>query len=50
VFIFKDLELNIVVNVIYRRKVDSLTLFLLIVVDLLIYVRHIANVAQDVRK
>jgi len=50
VFIFKDLKLNIVINVIHRRKVDSLTPFLLTVVDLLIYVRHIANVAQDVGK
>jgi hypothetical protein len=50
VFIFKDLELDVVVDVIYRRKVDSLTLFLLTVVDLLIYVRYIANIAQDVRK
>ena len=49
-FIFKDLELDVVVDVIYRRKVDSLTPFLLTVVDLLIYVRHITNVAQDVRK
>ena len=49
-FIFKDLKLNIVVNVIYGHKVDSLTPFLLTVVDLLIYVRHITNVAQDVRK
>jgi hypothetical protein len=50
VFIFKDLKLNIVVNVIYGRKVDSLTLFLLIIIDLLIYVRYITNVAQDVYK
>jgi len=50
VFIFKDLELNIVVDIIYRRKVDSLTLFLLTVVDLLIYVRYITNIAQDVCK
>ena len=49
-FIFKDLELNIVVDIIYRRKVDSLTLFLLTVVDLLIYVRYITNIAQDVCK
>ena len=49
-FIFKDLELDVVVDVIHGRKVDSLTLFLLTVVDLLIYVRHIANIAQDVRK
>ena len=44
-FIFKDLELNIVVDIIYRRKVDSLTLFLLTVIDLLIYVRYITNIA-----
>jgi hypothetical protein len=50
VFIFKDLELDVVVDVIYRHKVDSLTPFLLTVVDLLIYVRHIANIAQDVHK
>jgi hypothetical protein len=50
VFIFKDLKLNIVVNVIYRHKVDSLTPFLLTVIDLLIYVCHITNIAQDVRK
>ena len=49
-FIFKDLELDVVVDVIYRRKVDSLTLFLLTVVDLLIYIYYIINIAQDVRK
>jgi hypothetical protein len=50
VFIFKDLKLDVVIDVIYGRKVDSLTPFLLTVIDLLIYVRHITNVAQDVRK
>jgi hypothetical protein len=50
VFIFKDLELNVVINVIYKYKVDSLMLFLLTIIDLLIYVRHITNIAQDVRK
>jgi hypothetical protein len=33
--VFKDFELNIVVNVVYRHKVDSLTLFLLTFADLL---------------
>ena len=48
--IFKDHELDVVVDVIHRRKVDSLTPFLLTVVDLLIYVRYIVNIAQDVHK
>ena len=40
-FIFKDLKLNIVTNIIYRYKVDSLTLFLLTIINLLIYIRYI---------
>ena len=35
VFIFKDFEFNVVVNVSYRRKVNSLALLLLAFVDLL---------------
>ena len=35
VSVFKDFKLNIVVNVIYRHKVDSLTLFLLTFANLL---------------
>ena len=33
--IFKDFKFNIVVNVIYRRKIDSLALLLLTLTDLL---------------
>jgi hypothetical protein len=36
--IFKDFKINVVINVVYRRKVDSLTLLLLTFVDLLTYV------------
>jgi hypothetical protein len=35
VSIFKDFKINIVVNVVRRRKVDSLTLLLLTFADLL---------------
>jgi hypothetical protein len=41
VFVFKGFELNIVVNVIRRYKVNSLILLLLTFVDLLAYVCHI---------
>ena len=33
--IFKDFEFNIVINIIYRRKVNSLALLLLAFADLL---------------
>lgn len=48
VFVFKGLELDIVANVIYRRKVDSLTLLLLPFVDLLTYICYIAFVLSIV--
>jgi hypothetical protein len=35
VSIFKDFKINIVVNAVYRRKVDSLTLLLLTFANLL---------------
>jgi len=35
VSVFKDFEINIVVNVVCRRKVDSLTLLLLTFANLL---------------
>jgi hypothetical protein len=35
VSVFKDFEINIVVNVVCRRKVDSLTLLLLTFTNLL---------------
>ena len=33
--VFKDFEINIVVNAVYRREVDSLTLLLLAFANLL---------------
>jgi hypothetical protein len=41
VSVFKDFEINIVINAVYRRKVDSLTLLLLTFVNLLAYICHI---------
>jgi len=41
VSVFKDFKINIVVNVIYRRKVDSLALLLLTFADLLAYIYYI---------
>jgi hypothetical protein len=38
VSVFKDFVLNIVVNISYRRKVDSLSLFLLTFINLLTYI------------
>ena len=35
VFVFKDFKFNIVINVIYRRKIDSLALLLLTFTNLL---------------
>ena len=40
VSIFKDFKFNIVINVAYRRKVDSLALLLLAFADLLAYICH----------
>ena len=39
--VFKDFKLNVVVNVVYRRKVDSQTPLLLTFVNLLAYICHI---------
>jgi hypothetical protein len=39
--VFKDFKLNVIVNVIYRRKVDSLTLLLLTFINLLTYIYYI---------
>ena len=39
--VFKDFEINIVVNAVCRRKVDSLTLLLLTLTNLLSYICHI---------
>ena len=36
--IFKDFEINIVVDAVYRRKVDSLTPLPLTFIDLLTYI------------
>ena len=41
IFIFKDFELNIVINVIYRHKVDFLTPLLLTFTNLLAYICYI---------
>ena len=41
VFVFKDFKLDITIDVAYKYKVDSLTLFLLIFVDLLTYIYYI---------
>jgi hypothetical protein len=41
VSVFKDFELDIVVDVVYRRKVDSLTLLLLTFANLLAYICYI---------
>jgi len=41
VSVFKDFEINVVVNAVYRRKVDSLTLLLLTLTDLLSYICHV---------
>jgi hypothetical protein len=41
VFILKSFKLNIVVNIAYRFKVNSLALLLLTLVNLLTYVRYI---------
>ena len=38
--VFKDFEIDIVINAIYRRKVDSLTPLPLTFVDLLAYICH----------
>ena len=39
-FVFKDFEFNIIINIIYRRKVNSLALLLLAFADLLAYICH----------
>jgi len=39
--VFKDFKLNIVVNIVYRRKVNSLTLLLLTFINLLTYICYI---------
>ena len=36
--VFKDFEINIVINIIYKYKVDSLTPLLLTFADLLAYI------------
>jgi hypothetical protein len=41
VSIFKDLELDVVIDIINRRKVDSLTPFPSTFIDLLAYIRHV---------
>jgi len=41
VSVFKDFKINVVVNAVRRRKVDSLTLLLLTFTDLLSYICHI---------
>jgi len=41
VFVFKDFEINIVVNVVCGREVDSLALLLLTFTNLLTYICHI---------
>jgi hypothetical protein len=41
VSIFKDFKINIVINAVYRRKVDSLTLLLLTFINLLTYIYYI---------
>ena len=40
VSVFKDFELNIVVNIIYRYNIDFLSLLLLTFADLLAYIYH----------
>ena len=40
VSVFKDFKLNIVVNIIYRRKVDSFSLLLLTFTNLLTNIYH----------
>ena len=40
VSVFKDFELNIVVNIIYRYNIDSLSPLLLTFADLLTYICH----------
>ena len=39
--VFKDFEINIGVNVVYRREVDSLAPLLLTFANLLAYICHI---------
>jgi hypothetical protein len=41
VSIFKDFKINIIINAVYRRKVNSLTLLLLTFVNLLTYICYI---------
>jgi hypothetical protein len=41
VSVFKDFKINIVIDVIYRREVDSLALLLLTFADLLAYIYYI---------
>jgi len=41
VSIFKDFEIDIVVDAVRRRKVDFLTLLLLTLTDLLSYIYHV---------
>ena len=41
VFIFKDFKLNIVINISYRHRVNSLTLLLLAFINLLTNIYHI---------
>ena len=40
VSVFKDFELNIVINIIYRYNIDSLSPLLLTFADLLTYICH----------
>jgi hypothetical protein len=41
VSVFKDFKINIVINAVYRYKVDSLTPLLLTFTNLLSYICHI---------
>ena len=43
--VFKDFEIDVVVNAVYRHKVDSLTLLPLTFVNLLAYICHTVYVA-----
>ena len=43
--VFKDFEIDVVVNAVYRYKVDSLTPLPLTFVDLLAYICHTMYVA-----
>jgi hypothetical protein len=45
-FIFKDFKLNIIINVVYKYKVDSLILFPLVFLNLLTYIFYIISVTR----